>query len=117
MRFGAAKFAEGHVILFVVFFCARNQNKKTSDGVDYVVFQQTVTSGLAALAVAYPNATLDLQGMVWMQGESDATTLLCSTTRFKRPNINHLGLFYAFVKCPKRLSLCVSAFRRGASHE
>jgi hypothetical protein len=83
LRFGAAKFAEGHVILFVVFFCARNQNKKTSDGVDYVVFQQTVTSGLAALAVAYPNATLDLQGMVWMQGESDATTLANATSSFK----------------------------------
>lgn len=44
----------------------------TGDGPDYVIFQQTVTAGLAALAAAYPDATLDLQGMVWMQGETDA---------------------------------------------
>ena len=42
------------------------------DGPEYITFQQTVTSGLAALAAAYPLATLDLQSMVWMQGESDA---------------------------------------------
>ena len=42
------------------------------DGPEYVTFQQTVTQGLAALGAAYPGATLDLQGMVWMQGESDA---------------------------------------------
>ncbi|OYV04764.1 MAG: hypothetical protein CFE26_15150, partial [Verrucomicrobiales bacterium VVV1] len=41
------------------------------DGPEYVTFQQTVTQGLAALTAAYPGATLDLQGMVWMQGESD----------------------------------------------
>lgn len=44
-----------------------------NDGPEFVVFQQTVTSGLAALAAAYPSATLELQGMVWLQGESDAT--------------------------------------------
>lgn len=44
----------------------------SGDGPEYVTFQQTVTSGLAALAAAYPLATLDLQSMVWMQGESDA---------------------------------------------
>jgi hypothetical protein len=46
----------------------------TGDGVDYVTFQQTVTQGLAALAAAYPLATLDLQSIVWLQGESDAVT-------------------------------------------
>ena len=42
------------------------------DGKEYITFQQTVSQGLAALAVKYPAAVLDLQGMVWMQGESDA---------------------------------------------
>ncbi|WP_193211401.1 LamG-like jellyroll fold domain-containing protein [Luteolibacter marinus] len=44
----------------------------TGDGAEYVTFQQTVTAGLAALASAHPGAVIDLQGMVWMQGESDA---------------------------------------------
>lgn len=42
------------------------------DGPDYVVFQQTVSEGLALLGAAYPGATVSLEGMVWMQGESDA---------------------------------------------
>ena len=46
----------------------------SNDGSEYTVFQQTVSSGLAALAAAYPQATLDLQGMAWLQGESDATS-------------------------------------------
>ncbi|BCU77034.1 LamG-like jellyroll fold domain-containing protein [Luteolibacter sp. LG18] len=44
----------------------------TGDGPDYVSFQQTVTEGRAALAAKYPSATLELDSMVWMQGESDA---------------------------------------------
>lgn len=44
----------------------------TGDGTDYVAFQQTVTGGLAALAAAYPGAQVDIEAMVWMQGESDA---------------------------------------------
>ena len=42
------------------------------DGPEYVVFQNTATSGLAALAAAHPNATIELVAFVWMQGESDA---------------------------------------------
>jgi hypothetical protein len=42
------------------------------DGPEYVTFQQTVTAGRAALAAKYPMATLELDCMVWMQGESDA---------------------------------------------
>ncbi len=45
----------------------------TGDGAEYVTFQQTVSQGLVSLAALYPNADLDLEGMVWMQGESDAT--------------------------------------------
>jgi len=44
------------------------------DGSEYVIFQQTVTQGLAALAAAYPSATRELQSMVWLQGESDAVS-------------------------------------------
>ena len=46
----------------------------TGDGSEYVIFQQTVTQGLAALAAAYPSATRELQSMVWLQGESDAVS-------------------------------------------
>ncbi|MBK1881456.1 hypothetical protein JIN85_03455 [Luteolibacter pohnpeiensis] len=46
----------------------------SGDGTEYVAFQETVTSGLAALAAKYPNATLELESMVWMQGESDAVS-------------------------------------------
>lgn len=42
------------------------------DGGRYVTFQNTVTAGLAALASAYPNATLSIEGMLWVQGERDA---------------------------------------------
>lgn len=43
----------------------------TGDGPEYLTFQQTVTAGRAALAAKYPMATLELDSMVWMQGESD----------------------------------------------
>ena len=46
----------------------------TGDGPEYVTFQQTVTQGLAALTAAYPEATVELQSMVWLQGESDAVS-------------------------------------------
>jgi hypothetical protein len=44
----------------------------TNDGAEYVTFQRTVTSGLNALAAKYPGATIKIEGMIWMQGESDA---------------------------------------------
>ena len=44
----------------------------TGDGPEYATFQQTVQGGLTELATLYPDAALDLLGMVWMQGESDA---------------------------------------------
>lgn len=43
----------------------------TGDGSEYRVFQQTVTGGLAALAAAYPSAMIEIEGMLWVQGESD----------------------------------------------
>jgi hypothetical protein len=41
------------------------------DGPEYVIFQQTVASGMAALASAYPGASIAIEGMIWLQGESD----------------------------------------------
>ncbi|MEY4244660.1 MAG: hypothetical protein RLZZ245_2245 [Verrucomicrobiota bacterium] len=44
----------------------------TRDGPDYQAFQNTVNSALASLAALYPGATVQLEGMVWHQGEADA---------------------------------------------
>jgi len=41
------------------------------DGPDYVAFQQAVSDGLAALAGIYPSADIQIEGMLWVQGESD----------------------------------------------
>ncbi|MEY3895205.1 MAG: hypothetical protein RLZZ214_724, partial [Verrucomicrobiota bacterium] len=71
-RVAIIKYANGGTNLAVQWKGGGNATT-TGDGTEYVVFQQTVTAGLAALAAAYPSATLDLQGMVWLQGESDAT--------------------------------------------
>lgn len=45
----------------------------TGDGPEYVIFQQTVKEGLLALAAAHPQAQIEIEGLAWMQGESDAT--------------------------------------------
>lgn len=45
----------------------------TGDGTEYQVFQQTVSSGLAALEAAYPGTTITIEGMLWVHGESDAS--------------------------------------------
>lgn len=70
-RVAIVKYANGGTDLKTQWKAGGNATT-TGDGPDYVTFQQTVTSGLAALAAAYPLATLDLQSIVWMQGESDA---------------------------------------------
>ncbi len=44
----------------------------TGDGPDYQAFQTTVNNALASLAPLYPGATVELEGMVWHQGEADA---------------------------------------------
>lgn len=41
------------------------------DGADYVIFQQTVSNGLAVLHALYTSAVITIDGMTWMQGESD----------------------------------------------
>jgi len=47
----------------------------TGDGPRYVTFQQVVIDGMAALLAAYPEASIELEGMVWVQGERDARSL------------------------------------------
>lgn len=47
----------------------------TGDGPLYVNFQNTVNSGLAALRLAYPEASVAIEAMVWFQGESDAVVV------------------------------------------
>ena len=42
------------------------------DGPRYVSFQTVVADGMAALAAAYPGATIEIEGMLWVQGERDA---------------------------------------------
>jgi hypothetical protein len=55
----------------------------TGDGPEYVTFQQTVTAGRAALAAKYPTATLELDSMVWMQGESDVDAGTSATAAYQ----------------------------------
>ncbi len=77
-RVAIIKYANGGTNLAVQ-WKAGGTNTTTGDGPEYVTFQQTVTAGLAALAAAYPAATLDLQGLVWLQGESDAVAAYASS--------------------------------------
>ena len=44
------------------------------DGSEYVHFQNTVDAGIAALEAAYPSDTIEIAGMIWMQGENDASS-------------------------------------------
>ena len=44
------------------------------DGSEYVIFQNTVDAGIAALEAAYPSDTIEIAGMIWMQGENDASS-------------------------------------------
>jgi len=69
-RIALIKYANGGTNLHTQ-WKAGGDNTTTGDGPEYATFQQTVTSGLAALAAAHPSATIELNGMVWMQGESD----------------------------------------------
>ncbi|MCK4564966.1 MAG: hypothetical protein KAU94_09880, partial [Verrucomicrobia bacterium] len=43
----------------------------TGDGPIYQAFQSTVNAGLAALAAQYPESIIQIEGMLWHQGEGD----------------------------------------------
>lgn len=70
-RVAIIKYANGGTNLYSQWKAGGNATT-TNDGPEYITFQQTVTSGLNALAAKYPQAVLELDSMVWMQGESDA---------------------------------------------
>jgi hypothetical protein len=55
------------------------------DGPEYRIFQMTVSAGLSHLAAAYPGATFELDGMIWVQGEADLST--SSTAAAYRTNL------------------------------
>ena len=51
---------------------AANGNSTTNgEGADYIKFQKVLSAGWAKLAAAYPGATMELDGMIWVQGETD----------------------------------------------
>ena len=70
-RLAIIKHAEGGTSLYSNWKAGGNATT-TGDGAEYVTFQQTVAKGMAALANKYPNAEITLEGMIWMQGETDA---------------------------------------------
>lgn len=43
-----------------------------NDGPVYARFQSTIVAGMAALRAAHPGSAISIDGMIWMQGESDA---------------------------------------------
>ncbi len=69
-RVAIIKYANGGTNLNVDWFPG-GDGATTGDGPEYVTFQQTVTAGIAALASAYPSASVTIEGMIWVQGESD----------------------------------------------
>jgi len=70
-RVALVKYARGGTNLAVQ-WKAGGDATTTGDGTEYITFQQTMTQGLAALATRHPGATIEVLGMVWLQGESDA---------------------------------------------
>lgn len=47
-------------------------SNSSSDGLSYQTFQSTVNAGLAEIQAAYPYHEVEVLGMGWVQGESDA---------------------------------------------
>ena len=70
-RLAIIKHAEGGTSLYS-HWKAGGDASTTGDGEQYIIFQQTVANGLTALSNKYPNAQIDIEGMIWMQGETDA---------------------------------------------
>ncbi|MCX6896675.1 MAG: GDSL-type esterase/lipase family protein [Verrucomicrobia bacterium] len=70
-RLAIIKHAEGATSLYSNWKAGGNVTT-TGDGAEYVTFQQTVANGMAALSNKYPNAAIAIEGMIWMQGETDA---------------------------------------------
>ena len=91
------KYAHGGTSL-VTQWAANGNSSTNGDGPDYQIFQRVVSAGLARLAATYTNASIELDGMIWVQGESDidagaaaATAYGTNLLRF----INDVRLTYA----------------------
>ena len=67
------KYANGGTNLHTQ-WAAGGTNGTAGDGSEYVVFQNTVNDGIAAIQAANPGETVTIAGMIWVQGESDADT-------------------------------------------
>lgn len=66
------------------YWAAGGNGTTNGDGPEYITFQKVVADGLSSLAAAYRGATLELDGMIWVQGESDID--LSSGQSGKTPN-------------------------------
>jgi hypothetical protein len=64
------KYARGGTSL-VTNWVAGGTSSTNGDGGDYAKFQKVVASGLSRLAATYPGAVIELDGMIWVQGETD----------------------------------------------
>jgi hypothetical protein len=78
---------------------AANGNGSTNgDGPEYIIFQKVVNAGLAHLAAIYTNASIELDGMIWVQGESDIDAGTAAATAYGTKLIrfiNDVRLAYA----------------------
>jgi hypothetical protein len=72
-RVAIIKYANGGTNLEINWRAGGN-GTLNGDGAEYLAFQSGVSNGLAAIRAAYPVATVQIEGMIWMQGESDATS-------------------------------------------
>jgi hypothetical protein len=70
-RVAIVKYAEDATSLHIDWKPDGTKDNK-ADGPVYVRFQTTIAAGLAALQAAHPASTISIDGMIWMQGESDA---------------------------------------------
>jgi hypothetical protein len=70
-RIAVIKHTKGATSLHTDWFPGGNATT-TGDGLLYQAFQATVSGGLASLAALYPAATIQVEGMIWHQGEADA---------------------------------------------
>lgn len=69
-RIAIIKYARGGTNLYSQ-WQAGGDDTSAGDGPEYLIFQDTVATGLAALAEKFPSAELSIEGMAWMQGEAD----------------------------------------------
>ncbi|QHI69056.1 sialate O-acetylesterase [Tichowtungia aerotolerans] len=73
MRLGIIKYAIGGTTLYETSdWWPDGTADRSADGTRYQNFQKTVWKGLAAMKNKYPTHSVEILGMGWVQGESDA---------------------------------------------